>query len=99
MLDKAKSFREAANIAAHYCSLRASCFHKEFPGYKLIKSNMSWIIVLTCQNTKWIENQGQMTLDDAAEASAKDGDELTESPWIHKSLNKAKESGILSVAS
>ena len=60
---------------------------------------MPWIIVLTCQNKKWIQQQGQVPLDDAAEASAEDGDELTESPWIHKSLNKAKESGILSVAS
>ena len=58
---------------------------------------MPWIIVLTSQTIKWLKKQEVIILDNIAEDSAKDGNELIESLWIYKSLNKAKESGILLV--
>jgi hypothetical protein len=47
MLNDAQSFKDAANIAAHYCYIQASIYKKNLRYYKSIKSYMPWIIVRT----------------------------------------------------
>jgi hypothetical protein len=89
LLSEAKSFEEAANVAAHHCYIRASCFHQpDFPCYNLIKSNMPWIVVLTSKNLDWVKRKGLETLEEAAAQSAKDG---KISPWIRESLEEQKQ--------
>ena len=89
LLSEAKSFKEASNVAAHYCCIRASFFHQsDFPCYNLIKSNMPWIVVLTSQNLDWVKRKGLETLEEAAAQSEKDG---KISPWISQSLKDQRQ--------
>jgi hypothetical protein len=89
LLSEAKSFEEAANVAAYYCYIQASCFYQpDFPCYNLIKSNMPWIVVLIFKNLDWVKRKGLETLEEAAAQSAKDG---KISPWIRESLEEQKQ--------
>lgn len=99
MLNDAQSFRDAANIAAHYCYIQASIYRKDLRCYKSIKSNMHWIIILTCQDKNWVEKYGELELRNAAENSSDNkNDESTWYPWILRSLTQARTDGARSLA-
>ena len=70
ILSDAQSFRDAANIAAHYYYIQASIYGKDLRCYRSIKSNMPWIIVLTCRDENWVEKHGEQELQSAAANSS-----------------------------
>jgi hypothetical protein len=89
-LAQAVSFKDAANVIAHFCCFHASCLAeqevKHFIGWRLIQSNLPWIITITTRNEAWIKRKALETLIEAATQSYMEGNEVVPernmNPWI-----------------